>query len=237
MSAIENEKIYGLKIRESANDGSDFGTPDADYRFLFLGEDGRLHVKDSADAVTDPGATAIPTSLWQSYLYPVGAVANAAPTNAEALPSSGGSIAIPFTLPGPMKLKNVLIHNRDTASARAAEWRLFYDDGSSTAVAVTGADGTWSFTPSAASDRSSTASGSPVILLPGAYWLVIRNTSGAQTFGLGYVSAAGTFFNADMLTKTKTLASALTTTLDFSSGWSDGARLYAAKLRGSTFGS
>jgi hypothetical protein len=58
MAAIENEKVYALKIRESADDGSDFGTPDADYRFLFLGEDGDLHLKDAADAVTDVGAAA-----------------------------------------------------------------------------------------------------------------------------------------------------------------------------------
>jgi len=54
MGAIEDHKVYGLKIRESANDGSDFGTPDTDYRFLFLGEDGKLHVKDAANAVSDP---------------------------------------------------------------------------------------------------------------------------------------------------------------------------------------
>lgn len=51
MAAIENEKIYGLKIRESANDGSDFGTPDADYRFAFLGEDGAWHVKNASAVV------------------------------------------------------------------------------------------------------------------------------------------------------------------------------------------
>jgi hypothetical protein len=54
MAAIENEKIYGLKIRESANDGSDFTNPDVDYRVAFLGEDGLWHVKDSAGAVTNP---------------------------------------------------------------------------------------------------------------------------------------------------------------------------------------
>lgn len=53
MAAIENEKIYALKIRESLDDGSDFGTPDADYRYLFVGEDGDIHLKDAADAVTD----------------------------------------------------------------------------------------------------------------------------------------------------------------------------------------
>lgn len=55
MAAIENEHIYALQIRESANDGSDFGTPDVDYRYAFLGEDGQLHVKDSADVVTGIG--------------------------------------------------------------------------------------------------------------------------------------------------------------------------------------
>ena len=55
MGLIHDEKVYGLKIRESADDGSDFGTPDADYRFLFLGEDGDLHLKDASDTVTDVG--------------------------------------------------------------------------------------------------------------------------------------------------------------------------------------
>lgn len=56
MAAIENEKVFGLKLRESAIDGSDFGTPDADYRFVFLGEDGRLYGKDSAAAVAVVGS-------------------------------------------------------------------------------------------------------------------------------------------------------------------------------------
>lgn len=55
MGAIENAKAYGLTLRESADDGSDFTNPDADYRRLFLGEDGQLHVKDSAGAVTGIG--------------------------------------------------------------------------------------------------------------------------------------------------------------------------------------
>lgn len=69
MAAIENEKIYGLKIRESATDGSDFGTPDADYRFAFLGEDGMWHVKDSGGTVTDPfaGSGSVATdSIWDA---------------------------------------------------------------------------------------------------------------------------------------------------------------------------
>lgn len=49
-------KLFGMTIRESANDGSDFTNPDADYRRLFLGEDGELHVRDSAGTVTTIGA-------------------------------------------------------------------------------------------------------------------------------------------------------------------------------------
>jgi hypothetical protein len=54
MGLIHTIKSFGLTIRESATDGSDFSNPDADYRVLFLGEDGLLHVKDSAGTVTDP---------------------------------------------------------------------------------------------------------------------------------------------------------------------------------------
>jgi hypothetical protein len=55
MGAFEGHKIYGIKIRESADDGSDFSNPDADYRLVFLGEDGQWHAKDSAGAVTALG--------------------------------------------------------------------------------------------------------------------------------------------------------------------------------------
>lgn len=49
---FSTSKIFGATIRESATDGSDFTNPDADYRRLFLGEDGQLHLRDSAGAVT-----------------------------------------------------------------------------------------------------------------------------------------------------------------------------------------
>lgn len=67
MPVFSEANLYGITLRESANDGSDFTNPDADYRRLFLGEDGFLHVKDSAGSVTDPydtggvGADLIPT--------------------------------------------------------------------------------------------------------------------------------------------------------------------------------
>jgi hypothetical protein len=51
---FKDQLLHGMTIRESATDGSDFTNPAADYRRLFLGEDGLLHVKDSAGTVTDP---------------------------------------------------------------------------------------------------------------------------------------------------------------------------------------
>jgi hypothetical protein len=45
-------------LEEVANDGSATTTPAADHRALFLGEDGSLHLKDSAAAVTDIGGSA-----------------------------------------------------------------------------------------------------------------------------------------------------------------------------------
>lgn len=67
MGAPENEHIYGLGLRESANDGSDFSNPDADYRVFFLGEDGLIHVKDSAGAVTSPYSSG--NSLSRTLVY------------------------------------------------------------------------------------------------------------------------------------------------------------------------
>jgi hypothetical protein len=69
MAGLESEHIYGVQIRESANDGSDFTNPDADYRIAFLGEDGKWHVKDSAGTVTDPfsGSGAVATdAIWDA---------------------------------------------------------------------------------------------------------------------------------------------------------------------------
>lgn len=56
MGALEQNTtlIHGIHLRESADDGSDFSNAAADYRVLFLGEDGFLHVKDSAGSVADP---------------------------------------------------------------------------------------------------------------------------------------------------------------------------------------
>lgn len=49
----ENNPFPSVLLEEVASDGSDTDTPAADFRRVFLGEDGALHLKDSAAAVTD----------------------------------------------------------------------------------------------------------------------------------------------------------------------------------------
>ena len=65
MGLFSIAKLFGMTIRESATDGSDFTNPDADYRRLFLGEDEQLHLKDSAGAVTDIGVAAT-DAIWDA---------------------------------------------------------------------------------------------------------------------------------------------------------------------------
>lgn len=92
MGALESNTtlIYGIHIRESANDGSDFSNGAADYRVLFLGEDGQLHVKDSSGTVTDIGAGsgASTSAGFVTYQSEAGLSAERVVTT----PSSGGVI-------------------------------------------------------------------------------------------------------------------------------------------------
>ena len=56
MGLFSASKLFGMTIRESATDGSDFTNPDADYRRLFLGEDGYLYTRDAAGTVAAAAA-------------------------------------------------------------------------------------------------------------------------------------------------------------------------------------
>lgn len=58
MAGFSTNKVFGIYLRESADDGSDFGTPAADYRFVYLGEDGNWHAKDASNVVTTLGGGA-----------------------------------------------------------------------------------------------------------------------------------------------------------------------------------
>ena len=168
---------------------------------------------------------------WALYAFPEGGGPLQTPTTARNLPVSGGSLMIPITVPTHMKLYNVTIWNTDTASARAAEWRLYElrTGESVTGDEIPNANGTWSFTPSAASNQGSDAQTPPVYIGPGVYVLVIRNTSGAQTFGVGQ-QASGTM--GPTFVKSKTLAAALGATLDLNTSWTGATEIPGVILRG-----
>lgn len=59
LPTASDNKFSKVIIQEAANDGSDFSNPAADYRVLFVGEDGLFHLKDSAGTVTTPAQGAI----------------------------------------------------------------------------------------------------------------------------------------------------------------------------------
>lgn len=58
MAAIDGILIPSLTLEELASDGSTLTNPAADHRRLFLGEDGLLHLRDSAGTVTEVGSYA-----------------------------------------------------------------------------------------------------------------------------------------------------------------------------------
>lgn len=87
---ISEAQVFGLTIRESATDGSDFTNPAADYRRFFLGEDGSLHLKDSAGTVTDIGpASGIPATIFDAQGDII--VASAADTAARLAKGADGA--------------------------------------------------------------------------------------------------------------------------------------------------
>lgn len=143
------------------------------------------------------------------------------PTVGVSLPANGGAIVFPVRVNALMELQSLTFHSTDTSAARSMEWGLFVDSNSGVTVSeITGAAGTLSFTPAAASNREAAATGAPVALLPGIYWAVIRNTSTTATLSVGFGTVTSTLGN--VFYKTKTLVAALGSTLDIDTGWSAG---------------
>lgn len=127
MGALESNTtlIYGIHVRESANDGSDFSNAAADYRVLFLGEDGLLHVKDSSGTVTNPfsGVGSLATdTLWAAAGDLVVATGNDAAarlaigaTNGMVVQRVSGAVA--WALPSGYEFDYVEITSAATATA------------------------------------------------------------------------------------------------------------------------
>lgn len=57
MAKASDNKFPKVILEERLSDGSDTSNPAADHRALFLGEDGKLHLRDSSGTVTDVDTT------------------------------------------------------------------------------------------------------------------------------------------------------------------------------------
>lgn len=178
-----------------------------------------------------------PTRGFMPYAYPVGlpldVVSGSASTLSAVSGSNAGAGACAFYLTAPMAIQSVTVRNGDTATARSAEFRLYYDDGTSSLQFVTGTDGTLSFTPSAVSDRTGNVSSPGTVLPPGLYWLVLRVTN-AQSFLWRRVALTELAGNG-YIQQTAASVTALGSTINITS-WTAGPFQYLARLNGRVFG-
>lgn len=69
MGKFSLANLFGITLRESADDGSDFTNPDADYRRVFLGEDGTLKTKDSSGTVATVSGMSNPMTTAGDVIY------------------------------------------------------------------------------------------------------------------------------------------------------------------------
>ena len=179
------------------------------------------------------------TSLagFLSVAFQIGFVTDAAFASTITLPANGGSIAIPILVDAPMLFNDVYIRQVATATARTWGWDLYYQVLSTDNVLtrVAASNGNDTFTPTVASFRTLAASGAPVTLAPGLYWLVIQNRHASSTFLLAG-SAQGSNF-ATAIQQTKTTSNPNGGTLDFTAAtWTKASLMVAARLEGRVFG-
>jgi hypothetical protein len=150
---------------------------------------------------------------WAPYAFVLGLTAQTNTSATTTLAANGGTMVAPMHVTGHMLLRSLTWRNADTASARSMEWRLYEDrnNASNSLDEIAGANGSESYTASAASTRVVAATTQPTYLAPGIYWLAIRNTHATSTLGVSIV-ATGTLLAT--ISQTKTLGSALGSTLD-----------------------
>lgn len=163
------------------------------------------------------------------WAYTYGLPVTASLASQIILAANGGSAMIPIVLEAELRLDSLVIRNNDTSGSRPWEWRLYADDGSGSATLseVAGANGSETFTASIASSRTSQVGSPPVTVPAGMYWLVVRNTHATNTWIIGGATAGTLSGN---FSRTKTLGSALGSTLDLSTGWSASTVVVGARL-------
>lgn len=203
-----------------------------------IGWDGTLRALRGYDSVQAKHLSAVG---WAPFAVPDGVsgfmefnVASAA--LAAVSGGNGGALGMWIPVTAPMKLESYAVWCANTASARTAEMRLYVDrlNTSTSLDFVAGTDATLSFTPSAQSRQvSSAVSGAPVIIPPGRYFLVIRNTSTSQAFNVGRTTAATNILVKNVSAQLSTASiAALGSTLDITTLSSKGDGIYGLMMLG-----
>ncbi len=173
---------------------------------------------------------AVTPAGWAARALPASFASTDAFATSAALPINGGAIAIPMVVSAPMQLQGYILRNLDTANLRTCEISLYQTllQNSATVNRIGNSGATLSFTPVAASTRTALL-GASIVIAPGFYWLVIRNTSATQTFG--FATSTVPTFNPNA-SETKTLAAALGASLDIVTGWTKSGTIGAVAMQG-----
>ncbi len=159
----------------------------------------------------------------------------------SAITANGGAIANPIHVIAPMQLQSGRFRNTDSSGARSFEWRLYQDVGTNVLEEIPGANGSSSYTATVSSVRDVDAVSAPVLIMPGVYWLVFRNTHATNTFGFGYTAIASSTLGAGITLVSASTISALGSTIDFTAAGDEFTtggltRLYGMSLTGRVFG-
>lgn len=179
---------------------------------------------------------------WMTRGLPLNFGPNLAFATVETLAANGGSVAVPIVLAGHLLLEFAGCRSTDTGTARIWGWDLYVqrlnngNAGENTLNRIAASSADDSFTPGgAASNRTITASGGPIYLGPGFYWLVIQNRHATNSFGVGYTANTGSFGPTTNQVKTTTNPNGAT--LDFvAATWAKNSHVYGVGLFGRVFG-
>ena len=174
----------------------------------------------------------------QLYAFPEGWAVTGTYTTAKAIAisgSAGNTIRVQISVKSWMWLHNIAFWCTDTTGTHTLEGRLFFqpDFANATYTYLPGSACTWNFTAAAATFQRSTITGGSLIIPPGTYEVVIRNTSASVATNVG-TAAAGTLILGYMRTSTTALG-ALGSTIDMTmASWTGAGNLPCIGLNGAT---
>lgn len=148
---------------------------------------------------------------------------------------NAGALAVPIVVPTMMVVDSLSFRAVNGGStARTAEWRLFRDTGSATLSEVSSVNGTFSYTDAPASGAMNvTSTACNIVVAPGMYWIVLRNTHAANALLVG---VDGTDVFSSKESQTNASVAALGSTIDLVTSWTKQAETPVVCLNGRVMG-